>query len=373
MNDFSYCMPTRIVLQSGGLEKLGELIPKVRSVTVVTGRSSARRSGLCDRLENILRETGVETVSFASASPNPPVSEVETAARLASESASELMIGLGGGSAMDTAKAAAVVATNDRPLMELFPIHRFDNAPLPLVCIPTTAGTGSETTQYAIINNDEGTDKLNLNSPRTFPILALLDPELSLTMPQDITADTGLDALSHAIEGYLSSRSQPLGDCLALESIRAVKKYLPGAVRDGQDVEARAGMLYAATVAGMVIAQAGTIMLHAMGYYLTLRYGVPHGRANGALLSHCLRLIEGASQGKLPAVYSIFGAERGGHQAIKDFVESLAVSTNLREYGVEENDLDAFRDYVMERKNVPRTPGTVTAEHVQRLLNEAMD
>lgn len=373
MKNFSYSMPTRIVLERRVIERLGEFIPKVNRVTVVTGQSFARRTGLCDRLEAILRDAGVREVTFAAASPNPPVSEVEAAAKLARETGAELLIGLGGGSAMDAAKAAAVLATNNRPLMELFPIHSFENASLPLVCIPTTAGTGSETTQYAIINNDEGTDKLNLNSPRTFPLVALLDPELSVTMPKGVTADTGLDALSHAIEGYLSSRSQPLANCLALESIRAVKEYLPRAVRNAQDLDARAGMLYAAAVAGMVIAQAGTIMLHALGYYLTLKYGVPHGRANGTLLGHCLKLIEGACPEKLNRIYSIFNAEREGHIAFIDFVRSVGVPTNIRAYGVKEEDLDTFREYVMARKNVPRTPGTVTKADVERLLIEALD
>ncbi len=373
MQDFSYHMPTRIVLERGAIEKLGELMPKVENVTVVTGRSFARRTGLCDRLEGILRKAGVREVSFASASPNPSVSEVEAAGRLATESGAELVIGLGGGSAMDAAKAAAVLATNDKPLMELFPIHRFEHAPLPLVCVPTTAGTGSETTQYAIINNDEGTDKLNLNSPRTFAILAVLDPELSVTMPKDITADTGLDALSHAIEGYLTRRSQPLGDSLALESIRAIKKHLPSAVRDGEDLDARAGMLYAAAVAGMVIAQAGTTLLHALGYYLTLKYGVSHGRANGALLGHYLKLVEKASPEKVGKIYSIFDARGGGHIAFLNFAESLGVSTKIGSYGVKEDDIVSFLDYVMAKKNVPRTPGKVMGEDVQRLLKEALD
>jgi len=366
-------MPTRIVLERGAIEKLGEFIPRVRSVTVVTGRSFARRTGLCDRLESILRKAGVAEVNFATASPNPPVSEVEAAGQLARESRAELIIGLGGGSAMDTAKGAAVLATNHRPLMELFPIHRFENAPLPLVCIPTTAGTGSETTQYAIINNDEGTDKLNLNSPRTFPILALLDPELSVTMPEDITAETGLDALCHAIEGYISRRSQPLSDCLALESIRAVKEYLTEAVRDGENLDARAGMLYAAALAGMVIAQAGTTVLHALGYCLTLKYGVPHGRANGALLGHYFKLLEGAHPKKLNRIYSIFDAEQEGHSAFLKFVQSLGVSTNLRDYGVKESDFDSFRDYVMGKRNTPQTPRTVTPDDVENFLSDALD
>lgn len=372
MKPFAYLMPTRIVLERGAIEKLPEHVPQVKNVVVVTGRSFARRTGLCDHIEAILRKAGVAEVHFASASPNPSVSEVESIGKLAREVKAELMIGLGGGSAMDAAKAAAVLATNPRPLMELFPIHEFEHDPLPLVCIPTTAGTGSETTQYAIINNDEGTDKLNLNGPRTFPILALLDPELSVTMPKDITADTGLDALCHAIEGYVSRRSQPLSDCLALESIRAVREYLPRAVENGRDLDARAAMLYAAAVAGMVIAQTGTTALHAFGYYLTLHYGVPHGRANGALLGQYLRFVERSSPEKMKIVYSVFGTEKKGHEAFLNFVESLGVPTQLRAYGVKEDDLEAFRDYVIANRNVPRTPGKVEAEDIERLLSESL-
>jgi alcohol dehydrogenase class IV len=373
MKAFSYCMPTRIVMERGAIEKLGELMPKANSVTVVTGRGFARRTGLCDRLESILRKAGVREVSFSSVTSNPTVSQVEAAGKLARETGAELLIGLGGGSAMDAAKGAAVLATNRKPLVELFPIHRFEHAPLPLICIPTTAGTGSETTQYAIINNDEGTDKLNLNSPRTFPVLALLDPELSVTMPKDITADTGLDALSHAVEGYLTRRSQPLGDSLALESIRAVRDNLPAAVRDGRDLDARAGMLYAAGVAGMVIAQAGTTVLHALGYYLTLRYGVPHGRANGALLGHYFKLLEDSCPEKIGKIYAIFDAQQEGYAAFLNFAESLGVPTTLRSYGVREEDINAFRDYVMAKRNTAQTPRALTPGDVTGLLTEALD
>jgi alcohol dehydrogenase class IV len=373
MISFSYCMPTKIVLKPGAVEDLGDLIPSVKGVLVVTGRSFARRTGLCDRLEGILRKAGVRKVTFAAASPNPTVSEVEAAAKLARENEAGLVIGLGGGSAMDAAKAAAVVATNPRPLMELFPVHRFDHAPLPLVCIPTTAGTGSETTQYAIINDDEGSDKFNLNSPRTFPIVALLDPELSLTMPADVTAGTGLDALSHALEGYISRRSQPLADCLALESIQAIRRNLQTAVQHPGDLAARAGMLYAASLAGMVIAQAGTTALHALGYYLTLRYEVPHGTANGALLCHYLKFVERTSPEKIARVYSIFDAGQEGRLALKRFVESLGLSTKLTAYGVTGKDLDSFTEYVMGKSNVPHTPGSVRPSDIRELLAGALD
>lgn len=373
MQSFAYSMPTRIVLERGAIERLPEHLGPARKALVVTGRSFARRTGLCDRIEAILRKAGVDEVQFASASPNPAVSEVESIGRLAREAKAELMIGLGGGSAMDAAKAAAVLATNPQHLMELFPVHEFGHDPLPLICIPTTAGTGSETTQYAIINDDAGTDKLNLNGPRTFPILALLDPELSVTMPKNITADTGLDALSHAIEGYVSRRSQPLSDCLALESIRFIGEYLPRAVENGEDLDARAAMLYAAAVAGMVIAQTGTTALHAFGYYLTLHYGVPHGRANGALLGQYLEFIERSSPEKMKIVYSVFGAEKEGHEAVLKFIESLGVPTRLRAHGVKKDDLGAFRDYVMENRSIPRTPGKVGVEDIERFLSESFD
>ncbi len=372
MKTFSYHMPTRVVLERGAIDRLGELMPRVTNVTVVTGLSFARRTGLCDRLENILQRASATRVTFATAPPNPTVSDVEAVAQVARENGAELMIGLGGGSAMDAAKAAAVLVTNRKPLVELFPVHEFEHDPIPLICIPTTAGTGSETTQYAIINNDENTDKLNLNSPRTFPVLALLDPELGVSMPKEITADTGLDALSHAIEGYISCRSQPISDCLALESIRGVRENLPVAVREGGNLDARAGMLYAAAAAGMVIAQTGTTALHAFGYYLTLHYGVPHGRANGALLGHYLRLIEEACPEKTKELYSVFGAQDSGYAVFLDFAESLGVSTSLRSYGVKEDAFDSFRNYVMTRSSVRQTPGDLKAENVEKLLVGAL-
>ncbi len=299
MRPFVHYSPVRIVFGKGEFEQLPQYLSGARSVVVTTGMSSARKSGLIDRTYKLLCSSGVEKIEFVIAGSNPTITEVNAAADVARSIGADRIIGIGGGSAMDAAKAAAVVATNPRPFHELIGIGKYDPEPLPLVLVPTTAGTGSEVNQYSIITDEETNEKLNLKGDNTYPYLALLDPELSVSMTPEITVDTGIDALCHAVEGYICRRSQPIADLLALEVFGIIRDALPAAFKDGSDLDARGQMLYAASLAGIVISHTGTTMVHAMGYHLTLEYGVSHGRANAAVIAHGLRYNYEAARQKI--------------------------------------------------------------------------
>jgi len=375
MKDFRFYCPVELIFGDGALNRLPKYISPAKRVMVVTGTTWARKSGLLDRVIGLLKKALVEHISAASAEPNPSIATVEKAAERARRQRIELVIGLGGGSAMDAAKAIAVCATNSRPLRELFPIHDFPEKPLPIICIPTTAGTGSEMAPYAIITDEKVNDKFNLNSPATFPKISLLDPQLTVSMPPSITADTGIDALCHAIEGYLAKRSQPISDFIALEAIRTVKESLPKVFISPDNLEARGRMLYAAALAGIVIAHTGTVALHAFGYHLTLKYGQSHGRANATLLPHFLKSIEQTVPEKINKIYAIFedGGQKRGVEAIFDFVHQLGVSTKLCDYGLTPEDIPTYRDYVVPRGNTRNTPGDYGADQIEKLLLNALE
>ncbi len=370
MRQFRHYSPTEIFFGQGIVNDLAKIVNQSRRIVIVTGKRSAKKSGLCDRLEKILKKGGAEAVFFGSVASNPTVGEVEKIAELAREEKAELVFGVGGGSAMDAAKGVAVLATNRKPLRELFDIHQLENSPLPIVCIPTTAGTGSEVNQYAIITDEKINDKRNLHGKKTYPIAAILDAELTRTLPAEITVDTGIDALCHSIEGYIASRSQAFSDCLAVEAMRIIKDNLPKAYRNGDDMEARGEMLYAATLAGIVIGQTGTTMVHALGYHLTLEYGVPHGRANAALIAHGLDFNYDDASEKIDNIYEIFGGERkrSGIKTFLGFLHSLDVATTLDSYGVKEDGIVRYRDYVMGKGAVLNSPRKVTPENLKDLL-----
>jgi len=374
MGPFVHYSPVKIVYSNGVINRLPDLLEGAVSVIVVTGKSSARKSGLIDRVKKILGDGGVETIRFTDAGSNPTITEVNSIAEVARSINAELIIGIGGGSAMDAAKAAAVVTTNTAPFHKLIKLKTFGPEPLPLILVPTTAGTGSEVNQYSIITDEKTNDKVNISGDNTYPNIALLDPELSVTMPPDITVDTGIDALSHAVEGYISRKAGPISDVLALEVFRIVRDTLPIAYRDGSDLDARGKLLYAASLAGIVISHTGTTMVHAMGYHLTLEYGVSHGRANAALLAHGLRYNYRAAPEKIGRFYTIFGgsADESGVGAFLDYLHSLGIKTHLSDYGLSSDDLAEYGRYVMTKRNIENSPAEVSDHNMNELLKEIL-
>jgi alcohol dehydrogenase class IV len=373
MDAFRYYAPTEIGFGAGLLDELGAHVRRAKRVCVVTGRKSAEASGLKDRIEKLLRDAGVEILVFGAAPPNPPCTDVDQIARRARDTKCQLVIGVGGGSAMDAAKGVAVGAMNPTPVAELVGTD-WPYRALPLLMIPTTAGTGSEVNQYAILTDERIGDKVNLNGPDTYPYLALLDPELTVDLPVEYTVDTGVDAFCHAVEGYISRRATPLSDALALEAIARVRHALPTVVKKPDDVVARGEMLYAACVAGLVIAQAGTTMVHALGYHLTLKHGVSHGRANAALIAHGLDFNYEAAPEKIGRVYELFGGarDRDGVEALKAWLHELGVVTGLGHYGVSEQEIAAYAEYVMGKGNTGSSPRVVSAKDIERLLEKSL-
>lgn len=379
LSRFRYYAPVEILFGAGILDELGGHLRGAQRACVVTGLKSAEASGLRTRIEKLLRDGGVEIVVFGAASPNPPCTEVDGIARRARDMKCQLVIGVGGGSAMDAAKGVAVGATNDAPVADLVGTD-WPYRALPLLLIPTTAGTGSEVNQYAILTDEAKAaagamgDKVNLNGPDTYPYMALLDPELTLALPIEYTVDTGVDAFCHAVEGYISRRATPISDALALESIARIQHALPAVHAKPDDVAARGEMLYAASVAGLVIAQAGTTMVHALGYHLTLRHGVSHGRANAALIAHGLDLSYEAAPDKIGRVYEIFSgsAERRGVEALEAWLHDLGVVTELARYGVTADEVASYAAYVMTKGNTKSSPCVVDAGDVERFLKRIL-
>ena len=243
-------------------------------------------AGLQEKIEAPLTDSGVEYVLFQDFVQEPEPVQADAAAAAAKESGCDLVIGVGGGSAMDLAKAAAVLVTNDGQAQDYVGVGLVPKPGLPTIMVPTTAGTGSEVTWTAVFTRRAEKAKGGINSPFLYPSLALLDPELTVTVPPDMTASTGMDALCHAIESYTSVKANPMSDLVAREAISLIAEYLPVAVADGRNIEARENMLLGSLLAGLGLANAGVTAVHALSYPLGAIYGIPHGLANAILLPH---------------------------------------------------------------------------------------
>jgi alcohol dehydrogenase class IV len=259
---------------------------------IMTGKSSAEKNGALADLTKALSVEGIDWVHFNGVKPNPSLEDVREAAKQAKELNVDFIVAIGGGSPMDAAKAVAVLAAGDVTDEQLLTLRKFDKV-LPLAAVPTTAGTGSEVTPYSILTNDKLQTKSFLNSEQVYPAFAFLDGKYTLDLPVSITAATVIDALSHAAEGYLSVRAIPPGKAFALESLRIIGPLLT-ILSDKKvlTIEQRESLLYASTLAGIVISQSGTTAVHAMGYSLTYFKKVDHGVANGLLLAEYFRFVE---------------------------------------------------------------------------------
>lgn len=302
----NFSIPTRIIMDDACIEKnAAALKPLGKTALIVTGARSAKENGAQDALCAALAANGQAWVVFDQIKPNPSVDSVYAGAALAKSSGADFVVAIGGGSPMDAAKAIAMLACVDIPREEIF--NGGCDKRLPLCCIPTTAGTGSEVTQYAILTNDAAQTKTSIASPALFPDLALLDPVYLAGLSKTTMINTVIDAFSHAVEGFLTVRANALSDALALEAIRLIAARFPALAEERLTAEDRESLLYASTLGGMVIAHTGTTAVHSMGYSLTYFKNVDHGRANGLLLAEYLRFTEQHHPERVAAILKAAG------------------------------------------------------------------
>lgn len=282
---FEFALPTRIVFGTGALERLAKLpMPGKKTLLVTTSGSSLFRSGLLDRVKALFAARGVEIVLFDRVFPNPTDTLVMEASALARREGVDFVTGLGGGSALDVAKAIAMMATN---VGDVWDYVRGGTGggktparpSLPVLCIPTTAGTGSEADPWIVLGKLETGEKIAFGNRGTYPTMSVVDPELTLTVPPFYTAAQGFDALCHAVEGYLNRRASVVSDLFALEAVRLLGKSLARAVAKGDDLAARSDVSLAATLAGVNESLAGCISLHALEHALSAKNpALTHGK-----------------------------------------------------------------------------------------------
>jgi len=386
MQEFEFYLPTKIYFGEGVIKKAGQEARRFgQRALVVTGKSSAKKTGALEKVEISLKEAGVEMVLFEGVEPNPSLKTAESGAELAKEKRCQVVIGLGGGSPMDAAKAVAVLSTNPAPADQYLGRNRVKEPPLPIIEIPTTAGTGSEVTPYAVLTEikKEGSRKKILADHLIFPKVALVDPELTLSLPGSITADTGVDALSHAIEGYIANNSQPISDLLALKAIKLLVHHLPKVMDNPEDIKARSYVLYASLLAGMVIAQTGTILVHGMGYRITSDFGLPHGRANGLLLPWVCEFNLTERYDKFAFLAESLGEEvknlskeeaaKKAIRGIQRLLRELGMPENLKDRKIKEETIREFAEEIMQdERKLANNPRRATLEDIIKIYKRAL-
>ena len=349
--EWTFYQPTRIVFGAGLLRELGLEAKRlgVERALVVTDRVLREKTDLVRRAEQALgaRLCGVYDGVVA----DTGVEVVDQGAALARERRADGLVSLGGGSAIDTAKGMAVVLALGGSVRDHQGSQALARKLVPHLAVPTTAGTGSEVSQYAVIKDAAAHEKIHFADDHLVPDLALLDPELTLGLPRLLTAATGLDALTHAIEAYTSNNRNPISDGLALEAIRLIAAALPEATQKAGDRGARARMLAASNLAGTAMSAAGVGLVHAMAHVIGARYGVHHGTANAVCLPHVMRWAQDELGGRYRDVAAAMGVRTEGlsdeaagaaaADAVARLNAEVGLPAHLREVGVPAGELEA--------------------------------
>lgn len=319
-----------------------------RKALIVTDVGLAK-AGVASKVAELLALQDIDSVIFDGAKPNPSIANVELGLGLLMESQCDFVVSLGGGSPHDCAKGIALCATNGGQIRDYEGVDRSSKPQLPLIAINTTAGTASEMTRFCIITDETRHVKMAIVDRNVTPLMSVNDPALMVAMPKGLTAATGMDALTHAIEAYVSTAANPITDACALKAITLISDNLRLAVRDGNDLVARENMAYAQFLAGMAFNNASLGFVHAMAHQLGGFYDLPHGVCNAVLLPHVQRFNASVCAARLSDVAHAMGTdtrgfspEEGARSAIatiRSLAHDVDIPAGLRDLGVRLNDV----------------------------------
>ena len=338
-------------------------------------------SGMAEQIQGILKEAGLESVIFGGAEPNPKDTNVEAGMEVFRANGCDSIISLGGGSSHDCAKAIGLIAANGGKISDFEGIDKSCNPMCPLIAINTTAGTASEITRFCIITDTSRHVKMAIVDWRVTPQIAINDPKLMVGMPPSLTAATGMDALTHAVEAYVSTAANPLTDGAALDAIRMISHYLPKAVANGQYMKARDRMAYAQYLAGIAFNNASLGYVHAMAHQLGGFYNLPHGVCNAILLPHVEEFNIIANTNRFGDIARAMGekvdqlsptdAAYRAIEAIRRLSRQVGIPENLRSLGVKEEDFEIMAENAMKDVCQLTNPRRATKEQIIGIFRSA--
>ncbi|CEN86627.1 L-threonine dehydrogenase [Paraclostridium sordellii] len=380
---YAFFMPNISLMGPGCVKKISEEINSrgLKKALIVCGKRSSKSEefkGVTDLLE----ETNIDYVVYPGSQPNPTVKNVMDGVEILKENDCDFVISYGGGSPHDCAKGIALVATNGGNIKDYEGINKSKKPQLPLISINTTAGTASEMTVFSIITDEDRHVKMAIVDKNVTPILAVNDPELMVSMPKSLTAATGMDALTHAVEAYVSTAATPVTDACAQKAIELISQHLRDAVEDGTNMEARDMMAYAEYLAGMAFNSASLGYVHAIAHQLGGFYNLPHGVCNAILLPEVQEFNSRVSSNKLKDIAKFMGVdtsnmsdEEGAKScinAIRKLSSDVGIPSGLKELGVKAEDFDTLADNALKDACGLTNPIKATHQDVKDILSKAM-
>jgi alcohol dehydrogenase class IV len=366
------CIPELVIYGTNTVKELGTRCKKYGKKTVlIYGGHSFMKSGNYERVKGALEREGLDVEEIGGVGHDPDEIIVKTTVEKIRENSPDTIVGAGGGSVLDVAKAASIIAPNGGEVRDYWAGKTFTLPSIPYIAVPTTSGTGAEVTKNAVITSADGNSKKSIRSDYMIPNAALVDPSLTLSVPPAATIDTGLDALIQNLEAYTSKNSGPLTDTLARKGIELSGKYLLRAVENPVDLEAREALALSSLYGGITLANAGLGLAHGLSHPIGIRFGLPHGRACAVTMPLVMELNYPARRDRYDEIGALLGGSRDGAVAFRLLLEKLGVSTRLRDYGIKKEDIPVI---VKDSKGGSRNfnPIDHSDETVAKMLEEML-
>lgn len=376
---FEFLCSSKIIFEAGGAQKLGETL-KAQGWTnaFITADKGILDSGLVDKIVAPFEQNGVTYTVFSDFEANPSVEAIENGSKVFKESKCDVLIGIGGGSSMDTAKGIAILATNPGPIQDYEGPEKVPNPVPPIIAVPTTAGTGSEVTASTVLSDHVKKYKLSIRSTHLIPTIALLDPSLLSSLPPKMIAATGMDALVHAIEAYVSVVASPITENLSLASIKIIAENLRRFYANSENMEAAGNMLLGSTMAGMAFANARVGCVHALAHSLGGFYNMPHGLACSTLLAPAIEYNIIADPEKISKIASAMGADVKGLSAmeaakvavseIKALITSIDLPIDFKELSVRKEDVPQIVEKALKTGIHVTSPRKIDGEGLEKII-----
>lgn len=382
MEEFSFSVPQNIVAGRKTIEKLPEIAAKLggKKAFIISG-PHLNKIGAVAACEALLKKAGIESAAFTDCEGNPSVETVEKATAMFQKSGADFIVAYGGGSPMDVAKAVGVVAKYGGSITDYEGAHKIPGDIIPLIAIPTTAGTGSEVTAFSVITDHSRQYKLTVFSYKILPTYAILDADLITTVPAGVAAACGMDALIHALEAYISTAASPFSDAMAEKAMELIGGHIRRYVANRGDLEAAQAMLVGSLFAGIAFSFARLGNVHAMSHPVSAHFNVAHGVANAILLPTIVDYNALADHGKYRKIYNYIAEISLGEDEfesfmladeIRDLNDILGIPATLGEVGVKAEAIPAMAADAMKSGNIAVNPRSSRLEDIEMLYRKAM-
>jgi len=343
----NFPVPTEIIFGYGSISNVGTLVRKYgEKVLIVCGRKSAKKYGHLKRVIELLDKESIEVIIFDCISPEPKSHEVNEGITLARNNKVDVVIGLGGGSPIDAAKAIAVGIDSKSIESIIGKTLSLNKNALPIIAIPTTAGSGSEVTKGAIIIDIKKKFKSGIRGDDLFPKGAIIDPQLTMTCPATVTAQTGFDTFTHVFEAYIARKSSVFTDSIAVEALSIIQKYLPKSIKDGLNNDAREKMSYAALLGGVCVANASTCLPHRLQQAMGGVIDVSHGKGLATLYKSWFKIAYPFKKNKFDTIINILGNDSSPYLTISNFMKKIKMNYSISDLGAKKSDINLFIDRI---------------------------